>query len=96
VSSVAEAVRLASAAGEPELVCCGGAEVFAAAMPHAQRLVITHVLEILGGGLPFPVISPRDWEPVTRHTHGMDEQHDFDFEIVTYQRVMSREYDLAA
>lgn len=96
VSSVSEAVQLASVAGEPELVCCGGSEVYAAAMPHAQRLVITHVLEILGGGLPFPVISPRDWEPVTRHTHVMDEQHAFDFEIVTYQRVMRREYDLAA
>jgi len=96
VNSVAEAVRLASDAGESELVCCGGAEIYAAAMPHAQRLVITHVHEILGGGLPFPVISPRDWEPVTRHAHVTDAQHAFDFEIVTYQRVMRRDFDLAA
>ena len=96
VASVSEAVRLTSAAGEPELVCCGGAEIYAAAMPYAHRLVITHVLEILGGGLPFPVISLREWEPVTRHTHTMDKQHAFDFEIVSYQRVMRCEYDLAA
>lgn len=96
VSSVAEAVRLASDAGEPELVCCGGAEVYAAAMPHAQRLVITHVHQILGGGLPFPIISPRDWEPMIRHSHQADAQHGFDFEIVTYQRVLRRDFDLAA
>jgi|JI6StandDraft_1071083.scaffolds.fasta_scaffold00261_23 dihydrofolate reductase len=96
VNSVTEAVRLASDAGESELVCCGGAEIYAAAMPHAQRLVITHVHEILGGGLPFPVISPREWEPVIRHAHVMDAQHTFDFEIVTYQRVMRRDFDLAA
>jgi dihydrofolate reductase len=96
VSSVAEAVRLASDAGQAEIVCCGGAEIYAAAMPHAQQLVITHVHQILGGGLPFPVISPRDWEPVTRHGHHADEHHAFDFEIVTYQRVMWRDFGLAA
>jgi dihydrofolate reductase len=96
VNSVTEAVRLASDAGESELVCCGGAEIYAAAIPHAQRLVITHVHEILGGGLPFPVISPREWEAVTRHAHAVDAQHAFDFEMVTYHRVMRRDFDLAA
>jgi hypothetical protein len=58
--------------------------------------VITHVHQILGGGLPFPIISPRDWEPMIRHSHQADAQHGFDFEIVTYQRVLRRDFDLAA
>lgn len=96
VSSVTQAVHLASDAGETELVCCGGSEVYAAAMPHAHRLIITHVHEILGGGLPFPVISPREWEPVVRRTHPADEEHAQAFEIVTYHHVIRRGFDLAA
>jgi dihydrofolate reductase len=96
VTSVTEAVRLASDACAHQIVCCGGAEVYAEALPHAQRLVITHVHELLGGGLPFPTISAREWEPVARRSHGIDEHHRCGFDIVTYQRVMRREFDLAA
>lgn len=79
---------------QAELVCCGGAEIYAAAMPSAHRLVITHVHEFLGTGLPFPPISLREWEPVSRQSHGMDAEHAFAFDIVTYQRI--RQLDLAA
>jgi dihydrofolate reductase len=96
VTSVTQALHLASEAGEPELVCCGGAEIYAAAMPHAHRLILTHVHQILGGGLPFPAISPREWEPVLRRSHPVDEEHAQGFEIVTYQHVIHRGYDLAA
>lgn len=96
VRSVTEAVHLATEAHEPEFMCCGGAEVYAAAMPHAQRLIITHVHQILGGGLPFPVISPREWEPVMRRVHPADEEHAQSFEIVTYHHVIRRGFDLAA
>ncbi len=96
VASVGEAVHLAGEAGEVEIVCLGGAQMYAAALSHAGRLVITHVKQVLGGGLPFPTISPRDWEVVTRHPHPADEAHEQAFEIVTYQRVLRREYDLAA
>lgn len=92
VSSVPEALRLAQ--GQRELVCCGGAEIYAVAMPHAHRLVITQVHQILGGGLAFPEISSREWEPVSRRSHGVDDDHAFSFEIVTYQRV--KMLDLAA
>lgn len=96
VASVAEALRLATDAGAAELVCCGGAEVYAAAMPHARALVITHVQQALGGGLPFPVISPREWEPVMHQNHARDDEHACAFEVVAYQRVRHRELDLAA
>jgi dihydrofolate reductase len=90
VSTVPEALRLA----QTELVCCGGAETYEAAMPHAHRLVITQVHQILGRGLAFPEISSREWEPVSRRTHGVDSDHAFALEIVTYQRI--QRLDLAA
>ena len=90
VSTVPEALRLA----QRELVCCGGAQTYAAAMPHAHRLVITQVHQILGSGLAFPEISLREWESVSRRTHAVDDDHTFSFEIVTYQRI--QRLDLAA
>lgn len=96
VRTVTEALHLATEARESELVCCGGSEIYTAAIPHAHRLIITHVHQILGGGLPFPVISPREWEPVTRRSHPADEEHAHSFEIVTYHHVIRRGLDLAA
>jgi dihydrofolate reductase len=92
VSSVPEALRLARA--QRELVCLGGAEVYAAAMPHAHRLVITRVHQVLGRGLAFPVISAREWEPVSRRSQGLDAEHAYAFEIITSQRI--QQLDLAA
>jgi dihydrofolate reductase len=92
VHTVSQALLMAQK--QPELVCCGGAEIYAAAMPYAQRLVITHVHDFLGSGLPFPAISLREWETVSRQSHGMDAEHASAFDIVTYQRI--RQLDLAA
>lgn len=94
VGSVEDAIALANAAGAAELVVIGGSSVFNATMPLAHRLEITHVHEILGSGVPFPRISPADWEPVSRSAHGIDERHAQAFEIVTYQRV--RRFERAA
>lgn len=92
VHSVSQALLMAQK--QPELVCCGGAEVYAESMAYAQRLVITRVHDFLGSGLLFPAISPREWEPVSRQSHGQDDDHVCAFDIVTYQRI--RQMDLAA
>lgn len=87
VGNIHEALKLAAAAHQAELVVCGGAGAYAAAMPEADRLVITHVDHLLGGGVPFPAFSQQDWEPVTREAHVRDDFHEYNFAIVTYQRV---------
>ncbi|MCX6857820.1 MAG: dihydrofolate reductase [Verrucomicrobia bacterium] len=92
VASVPEALRLADR--QRELICCGGAEIYQAAIVHAHRLIITEVHEFLAGGLPFPKISKHDWEPVSRRSQAMDDDHAVSFEIVTYQRI--QRLDLAA
>lgn len=82
VSSVDEAISLAEAAGQSELVVCGGEHAYALAMPHATRLLITRVDSRLGSGVPFPAINADDWA-VTR-----TEPHDGDpsFCIEHYER----------
>jgi len=87
VHSVSDARRCANQAQQQELVVCGGGRAYAAALPEADRLVITHVDHLLGGGVPFPAFSKQEWEPVTRDAHARDDFHAYDFAIVTYQRV---------
>lgn len=94
VRDVAEALQYCQAAQQPELVVCGGAGAYEAAMPHAHRLIITHVDDRLGQGVAFPSIDPRDWEPVLRLPQARDAEHEHAFDIVTYQRI--RHYDRAA
>jgi dihydrofolate reductase len=64
VSSVEEAVALAEQGGQNELVVCGGGQIYAEAMPYAQRLVITRVADRLGVGVAFPKIEPHEWRLV--------------------------------
>jgi dihydrofolate reductase len=87
VASVEEAIARANAAAAPELVVIGGSAAFDAAMPHAHRLEITHVHQILGGGVPFPPIHPEDWTPVASRHFGIDQEHAQAFDIVTYRRI---------
>lgn len=61
VASVKEAMELAASARQDEIVVCGGAQIYALAMPHATRLIVTRVDERLGSGLPFPGISSSEW-----------------------------------
>ena len=94
VSSVSAALRQSAEARQAELVVCGGAAAYEAAMPLADRLIITHVNDALGAGVPFPTFNHDDWEPVTRQDHPADSHHAHSFSIVTYQRV--RHYQHAA
>ncbi|SKA81880.1 dihydrofolate reductase [Prosthecobacter debontii] len=87
IQTVEEALQLTALAHQGELVVCGGGGAFQAAMPAADRLVITHVDHLLGGGVAFPAFSQQDWEPVSRETHDRDDFHAYSFAIVTYQRV---------
>ena len=69
VASVEEAVALAEASEQKELVVCGGGQIYAEAMPHAERLVITRVADRLGAGVAFPKIDPHQWRLVKSESH---------------------------
>ncbi len=87
VKDLADALQRATRARQPELIVCGGHGAYAAAMPEADCLIITHVEHLLGGGIPFPAFSQQDWEPVSRQAFSADDLHAYSFVIVTYHRV---------
>jgi dihydrofolate reductase len=86
VSSLAAALELAQAAGESELFVIGGGEVFAQALPLAQRLYLTHVQARLECDTFFPVFDAGEWREVEREEVGVDERNEY----ATVFRVLER------
>lgn len=86
VSSVEEALSHAAKGSAREVFVCGGGGAYAAAMPLADRLIITHVNTILGGGVPFPVIPPDLWQAVSREAFPADAENKLDMTFAIYER----------
>lgn len=66
VGSLQDAITLATVrgrcmAGVEEIAVIGGGEIYAQAMPIADRLCITHVLAEPAGDTKFPAIDPAVW-----------------------------------
>lgn len=86
VSNVEEALRLAGAGGAQELIVCGGGDAYAAAMPHADRLILTHVNANLKSGVPFPKVDPILWQMTEREDFPPDAMHEFGMRFAKYAR----------
>jgi dihydrofolate reductase len=89
-SSMDEALALArqdaAARGVDEIMIIGGSDVFAAMMPVADRLEITHVHASPDGDVTFPPIDPAVWREVERTEHARGPQDDSDFTVAAYLR----------
>jgi dihydrofolate reductase len=86
VRSVPEAIQAATSASVPEIYVCGGSAAYTLAMPHATRLLITHVETRLGSGVAFPVISA-DWQVISEHIHRADVENVHAMRFVEYRRL---------
>jgi dihydrofolate reductase len=89
VSSVPHALALAEADGQEELVCVGGGETFASALPYADKLVLTfvhHRFELPGRLVHFPPWDVKEWRETSRVEHAADAEHAWSFSIVTLSR----------
>jgi len=70
--------------GVDEIMVIGGSDIFAATMPMAKRLEITHVHASPEGDAYFPQIDPEVWEEVSREEHFAGPDDDADFALATY------------
>lgn len=59
---LAAAREIASACGVDEIMVIGGGDIYAQALPHADRLYISHVDLEPDGDVRFPAIDPDAWE----------------------------------
>jgi len=69
-----------------EIMIIGGSDIFAVALPLADRLEITHVHASPEGDVTFPPIDRTMWREVSRTEHAAGPQDDAGFAVATYIR----------
>ena len=68
-----------------EVFVIGGAEIYRLLLPHAERMILTHVETLVHGDTFFPRIKG-DWKPRLLSDHPADEKNPFSFAIVEYSK----------
>src|SRR5580658_7586797 len=63
---------LRAAAGAPELVIAGGAQVYALALPRASRIYLTRIHAVIEGDTRMPAINLAEWIETARELHPAD------------------------
>jgi dihydrofolate reductase len=84
--ALALARREASRLGAGEIHVIGGAEVFRAALPYAQRIYLTEVHAAPAGDAHLEAFDPKVWREVSRLRHEADARHIHAFSFVTLER----------
>jgi dihydrofolate reductase len=73
--------------GGDAIMVIGGADIYAQAMPLADRLEITHIHAGPVGETTFPAIDPAIWREAARSIHPPQEGDDAGYDAVTYVRL---------
>ena len=87
-TSLEDAQRLC--VGADQIFLIGGAQLYAEAMPSADRLVVTEIDADVEGDAFFPPIDRAQWLETARETHH-SEANGFNYAFVTYDRPPSEE-----
>ena len=88
VETLDEALFVAGLEQAEELCVIGGGEVFALALPQAQRMHLTRVDTVVAGADAFfPRFDPREWRELSRDGHPADARNEFAFEFADYERL---------
>lgn len=64
---------------QPEIMVIGGGQIYAEALPLAQRLYLTEVDVEAEGDVYFPKIDPLEWHEVSKDIHPADPRHRYGF-----------------
>ena len=72
--------------GVDEVMVIGGAEIYALALPMAERLYVTRVHAQPAGDVYFPPIDLGAWRLLSQQKHAADERHSAACSIEVYER----------
>ena len=88
VNSIAEALDIAGiqAGADGWAWVIGGGAIYAALLPHCERLLVTHVEARVEGDTWFPYIDWDQWTEVSREQHPVDEKNTIASAVATYER----------
>lgn len=65
----------------------GGAAIYKLLMPYCNKMYITEIDKDFHGDVYFPEISLEEWKAIEREDGPKDNENDFKYEYVTYERV---------
>jgi dihydrofolate reductase len=85
--ALAAGAKAAAGTGAGEVMVIGGGEIYALAMPHADRLHLTHVHARPDGDARFPAIDPAAWRGAAREEVPAGGKDSASTTFVTYERV---------
>ncbi len=78
---------IAACAGDSEIFVIGGAELYAQALPRADRLYLTVVDAEIPGDTVMPEFDLSGWREVSSESFAADARHRYPFRCVTYERI---------
>lgn len=87
-TSLAEALQLAAQA--EEVMVIGGAEIYAQALPLADRLYLTQVHVDVEGDTWFPIFDSQVWKLVDCQDQAADSKNPYDYSFLHYQRIATK------
>lgn len=89
-AGLAEALALAharaAAMGADAVIIAGGAEIYSAALPFADRMILTEVDLDVEGDARFPAFDEDVWPVVSRQAYARGENDDAAYEVVVRER----------
>ena len=85
--ALTEAASLTGVANTAEVFVIGGAGVYAAALPRAQRLYLTRVHAEVSGDTFLTGFDERQWQEIWRQEYLRDESNPYDYSICLLERM---------
>ena len=89
VGSLDDALTAAAKQGESEAFIIGGADIFAQAIPMAERLYLTRVHADVDGDVYFPPLNLKSWRQTAAQRHDADAKNEYPYSFEVYERVRS-------
>ncbi len=86
VHSLQAALDLVAGRGEDEVFVIGGSQVFAQALPLAQRIYLTRVQARVEADVFFPAFDEHLWQQTCLSTHPADEKNDYSYTFYVLQK----------
>ena len=87
VTALALGETLQQADGQEEMMVVGGAQIYRAALPLAQRMYLTEVHADFSGDASFPEWNRDEWREQSRQLHRAEGAEPCDYSFVVYERV---------
>jgi dihydrofolate reductase len=86
VGSLEEAIREAAETDSKEAFVAGGGQIYAEAMPLADKIYLTRVHAIVDGDAYFPVFDESQWDLISDMDHPADDRHAYSYSFQVWQR----------